>query len=42
VVRLAEKRFVFEIMRDNRSVASGDEHKTAKGGKADLEAEGQI
>lgn len=33
VVRRAEKRFVFEIIRDNRNrlVASSDEHKTAKG-----------
>ena len=31
VVRRAEKRFVFEIMRDNRLAASSDEHKTAKG-----------
>jgi hypothetical protein len=31
VVRRAEKRFVFEIMRDNRLAASNDEHKTAKG-----------
>jgi len=32
VVRRAEKRFVFEIIRDNRNrlVASSDEHKTAK------------
>ena len=32
VVRRAEKRFVFEIMRDNgnRLVASSDEHKKAK------------
>ena len=32
VVRRAEKRFVFEIMRDNgnRMVASSDEHKKAK------------
>jgi hypothetical protein len=30
VVRRAEKRFVFEIMRDNRLAASSDEHKTAK------------
>jgi hypothetical protein len=32
VVRRAEKRFVFEIIRDNgnRMVASGDEHKKAK------------
>ena len=34
VVRRAEKRFVFEIMRDNgnRMGASSDEHKTAKRG----------
>ena len=31
MVRRAEKRFVFEIMRDDRSAASSDEHKTAKG-----------
>jgi hypothetical protein len=31
VVRRAEKRFVFEIMRDNRIAASSDDHKTAKG-----------
>ena len=33
VVRRAEKRFVFEIMRDNgnRMVASSDEHEKAKG-----------
>jgi hypothetical protein len=33
VVRRAEKRFVFEITRDNRNclVATSDEHKTAKG-----------
>ena len=30
VVRRAEKRFVFEIMRDNRLAASSDEHKTAR------------
>jgi hypothetical protein len=32
VVRRGEKRFVFEIMRDNpnRLVATSDEHKTAK------------
>jgi hypothetical protein len=32
VVRRAEKRFVFEIMRDNgkRLVASSDEHKKAR------------
>jgi hypothetical protein len=31
VVRRAEKRFVFEIMRDNALIATSDEHKTAKG-----------
>ena len=31
VVRRAEKRFVFEIIRDNRLVATSDERKTAKG-----------
>jgi hypothetical protein len=31
VVRRAEKRFVFEIMRDNGLIATSDEHKTAKG-----------
>ena len=32
IVRRAEKRFVFEIMRENgnRLVATSDEHKTAK------------
>jgi predicted secreted protein len=32
IVRRAEKRFVFEIMRENRKrlVATSDEHKTAK------------
>ena len=32
IVRRAEKRFVFEIMRENRNrlVATSDEHKTAK------------
>ena len=30
VVRRAEKRFVFEIMRDNCLVATSDEHKMAK------------
>lgn len=31
VVRRSEKRFVFEIVRDNALIATGDEHKTAKG-----------
>jgi hypothetical protein len=31
VVRRAERRFVFEIMRDNGLIATSDEHKTAKG-----------
>ena len=31
VVRRAEKRFVFEIMRNSSLVATSDEHKTAKG-----------
>ena len=31
VVRRAEKRFVFEVMRDSTLVATSDEHKTAKG-----------
>ena len=31
VVRRAEKRFVFEIMRDSTLVATSDEYKTAKG-----------
>jgi hypothetical protein len=31
VVRRAEKRFVFEIVRDSTLVATSDEHKTAKG-----------
>jgi hypothetical protein len=31
VVRRAEKRFVFEIMRGNDLIATSDEHKTAKG-----------
>jgi hypothetical protein len=31
VVRRAEKRFVFEIVRDSILVATSDEHKTAKG-----------
>ena len=31
VVRRAEKRFVFEIMRDNGLIATSDEYKTAKG-----------
>jgi transketolase C-terminal domain/subunit len=31
VVRRAEKRFVFEIMRESGLVATSDEHKTAKG-----------
>jgi hypothetical protein len=31
VVRRAEKRFVFEIMRDSTLVATSDEHITAKG-----------
>jgi predicted secreted protein len=32
IVRRGEKRFVFEIMRENRNrlVATSDEHKTAK------------
>ena len=30
VVRRAEKRFVFEIMRNSSLVATSDEHKTAK------------
>jgi hypothetical protein len=32
VVRRAEKRFVFEIVRDSTFVATSDEHRTAKGG----------
>ena len=31
MVRRAEKRFVFEIMRNSSLVATSDEHKTAKG-----------
>jgi hypothetical protein len=31
VVRRAENRFVFEIMRDSTLVATSDERKTAKG-----------
>jgi hypothetical protein len=31
VVRRAEKRFVFEVVRDGTLVATSDEHKTAKG-----------
>ena len=31
VVMRAEKRFVFEVMRDNGLIATSDEHKTAKG-----------
>jgi hypothetical protein len=31
VVRRAEKRFVFEIMRESGLVATSDEHKAAKG-----------
>jgi hypothetical protein len=31
VVRRAEKRFVFEIIRNSSLVATSDEHKTAKG-----------
>jgi hypothetical protein len=31
VVRRAEKRFVFEVMRDNGLIATSDEHETAKG-----------
>ena len=31
VVRRAEKRFVFEIMRESGLVATSDERKTAKG-----------
>jgi hypothetical protein len=31
VVRRAEKRFVFEVVRDSTVVATSDEHKTAKG-----------
>ena len=31
VVRRAEKRFVFEIMRNSSLVATSDEHNTAKG-----------
>ncbi len=29
VAKRSEKRFVFEIMRDGRLVAAGEEHKTA-------------
>jgi len=31
VVRRAENRFVFEIVRDSTLVAASDEHKSAKG-----------
>ena len=31
VIRRAEKRFVFEIIRNSSLVATSDEHKTAKG-----------
>ena len=46
VVRRAERRFVFEVMRDSNLVAISDEHKNGQGsrqgGQTDLEADGQV